>query len=70
MVEVDLKIDGKSALEYESHSAPQVGEYLDITHEYVNGVFKVVKVTHRIFEESKRKNVINYLVVEAESINK
>ena len=68
MVEVDLKIDGKSAFEYESNSAPQVGEYLDITHEYAKGLFKVVKVTHKIFEESKRKNVINYLIVEAESV--
>ena len=68
MVEVDLKIDGKSAFEYESNSAPVVGEYLDIQHEYANGLFKVIKVTHRIAELTKKERLIHYLVVEAETV--
>jgi hypothetical protein len=70
MVEVDLKIDGKSAFEYQSNSSPKVGEFLDIQHEYAKGLFEVTKVTHRIVELSKKEEVIQYLVVEAKTINK
>jgi hypothetical protein len=69
MVEVDLKIDGKSAFEYESNSAPRVGEFLDISHEFANGVFEVVKVTHRIFKPNEKERTIQYLIVEAVTVS-
>jgi hypothetical protein len=64
-----LKIDGKSAFEYQSNFSPRVGEYLDIQHEYAKGLFKVTKVTHKIVELDKKNEVIHYLVVEAKTIN-
>lgn len=66
MVEIDLKIKGKTVFEYEANSVPRVGEYLDISHDVISGSYKVTKVTHRIFQERKNKNIVNYVIVEAE----
>lgn len=68
MVDVELKIDGKSAFEYESNTAPQVGEFLDITHENTNGLFKVVKVTHKVVKLKQEEHIIHYLEVAAKSV--
>jgi hypothetical protein len=67
VVEVDLRIDGKSAFEYQSSPSPRVGEYLDIQHEYAKGIFKVTNVTHKIVE-FKNSEIMHYLLVEAETV--
>jgi hypothetical protein len=69
LVEVDLKIDGKNAFEYQTSSVPREGEYLNISHDEFNGECKVIKVTHKIFQR-KNKDVITYIIVEATTVTK
>lgn len=70
MTEVELRIDGKSAFEYYTHSIPRVGDNLDINHEHTRGYFKVTKVIHRVFQRKTDNSVLSYVTVEAETIKK
>lgn len=67
MVEIELKVNRKTTFEYEAHSVPRIGDYLDISHDDISGYFKVMKVTHRVFQQKRDKKVISYVTVEAES---
>ncbi|MCF7618620.1 hypothetical protein [Bacillus sonorensis] len=66
MVEVDLKVKGKTAFAYRTDCIPREGECLDISHDEISGHFKVAKVTHRIIYDRASKNIANYVIVEAE----
>ena len=67
MNEIELVINGVSEVEYYSNSIPRVGEYIDISHEHISGYFKVMKVTHRVFQKKKTGEVLSYVIVEAEA---
>lgn len=69
LIEIELKVNGKGAFEYQTDLIPRVGDYLDVSHDDISGFFKVMKVTHRVFQQRKDKKVISYAIVEAESSN-
>lgn len=63
--EVSVTVEGNT-FEYFTFCKPNVGEYLDITCDGFDGEFLVTKVSHRIFEDTRKGTGIkSYLNVEA-----
>ena len=68
LVDVDLILDGRSVLEYESSTNIKQGDYIEMSHKQLTGTFRVTKITHKVVQLKQDERLVQYLEIEVERV--